>query len=101
LEGKDAEIVKACLQGPANPIWRTFGLPCRRNEWQLDSGQVLIDKRGQNGMNLAALIAAARMQEDHAFWFRISGGVSQPPYWGIVCRSADPVCGLHRTRTPS
>lgn len=53
-------------------------MPCRRNEWQLDSGQVLIDKRGQNGMNLAALLAAAKMQEDHSFWFKISGGVSRP-----------------------
>ena len=61
-------------------------MPCRRNEWQLDSGQVLIDKRGQNGMNLAALIAASKMQEDHAFWFKISGGVSRPPHYRLAWR---------------
>jgi len=51
-------------------------MQCRPKEWQLDSGQMIIDKRGQYGMNLAALLIAAEMQRDHEFWFKISGGVS-------------------------
>lgn len=63
-------------QGPANPIWRLLNMQCRRKDWQLDSGQILINKRGQEGMNLAALVAALEMQKDYDFWFKISGGVS-------------------------
>lgn len=49
---------------------------CKREDWQLDSGQILIDKRGQEGLNLAALLAALEMQKDYDFWFKLSGGVS-------------------------
>lgn len=63
------------LQGPANPIWRMLNMQCKREDWQLDSGQILIDKRGQQGLNLAALLAALEMQKDFDFWFKLSGGV--------------------------
>lgn len=66
-------------QGPANPVWRMLGMQCKRQDYQLDSGQILIDKRGQQGMNLAALIAASEMQQDFDFWFKLSGGVSETP----------------------
>lgn len=69
------------LQGPANPIWRMLNMQCKREDWQLDSGQILIDKRGQQGLNLAALLAALEMQKDFDFWFKLSGGVSHAfPY---------------------
>jgi len=51
-------------------------MQCRKEDYQLDSGQILIDKRGQGGMNLAALVAALEMQKDFDFWFKLSGGVS-------------------------
>jgi len=35
---------------------------------------MLIDKRGNQGLNLAALHIAAIMQKDHDFWFSLSGG---------------------------
>lgn len=54
-------------------------MQCRRNDWQFDSGQIIIDKVAQSGLNLAALVAASVMQEDHDFWFKISGGVSIRP----------------------
>lgn len=40
---------------------------------------MLINKRGQSGMNLAALVLAAAMQKDHEFWFQISEGVRVRP----------------------
>lgn len=50
-------------------------MPCRRDAWALESGQMLVNKRGQSGMNLAALVLAEAMQKDHEFWFQISEGV--------------------------
>lgn len=38
------------------------------------SGQILIDKKGNNGLNVAALHVAAHMQEEHEFYFRLSEG---------------------------
>lgn len=38
------------------------------------TGQILIDKRGNDGLNLAALHLAGLMQTDHEFWFKLSGG---------------------------
>lgn len=63
--------------GPANPIWRMTGVQCKPDEWQVDSGQILVDKKGQQGMNLAALVTAMGMQRDHEYWFKVSGGVSR------------------------
>lgn len=37
-------------------------------------GQILIDKTGNNGLNMAALHVAAHMQEDHPFYFQLSEG---------------------------
>ena len=50
-------------------------IQCQRQDWQIDSGQILIDKRGQQGLNIAALVAALEMQKDFDFWFKLSGGV--------------------------
>ncbi|CED82623.1 Alpha-mannosyltransferase [Phaffia rhodozyma] len=59
---------------PENAIFRILGETCDHKEWQIDSGQILIDKRGNNGLNLAALHLAGLMQKDHEFWFKLSGG---------------------------
>ena len=40
----------------------------------MESGQILIDKRGNDGLNLAALHVASHMQANFDFWFRLSGG---------------------------
>jgi alpha 1,2-mannosyltransferase len=57
-----------------NPVWRVLGKACSHNEWEVESGQILIDKRGNNGLNLAALHVADHMQANHDFWFLLSGG---------------------------
>jgi hypothetical protein len=40
----------------------------------LESGQILINKSGNNGLNLAALHVAMHMQLEHEFYFSLSGG---------------------------
>ncbi|KAL2287937.1 hypothetical protein FJTKL_04708 [Diaporthe vaccinii] len=56
---------------PDNAIHRVLGIPCH-NAWELDSGQILIAKSGNDGLNLAALYLAQYMAEEGDFWF--SGG---------------------------
>ncbi|KAH8648483.1 mannosyltransferase putative-domain-containing protein [Xylariales sp. PMI_506] len=56
---------------PDNAIHRVLGIPCH-SAWQLDSGQVLISKSGNGGLNLAALYLAHYMQTEGGYWF--SGG---------------------------
>ncbi|KAK0544485.1 hypothetical protein OC846_006054 [Tilletia horrida] len=46
-----------------NPIWRFVGSPCNSDHWQIDAAQMLVDKRGNGGLNLAALHIAAYMQD--------------------------------------
>lgn len=57
-----------------NVIWRILGKSCYNSEWEVESGQILINKRGNDGLNLAALHIASHMQLEHNFWFRVSGG---------------------------
>ncbi|KAJ4393932.1 hypothetical protein N0V93_003149 [Gnomoniopsis smithogilvyi] len=56
---------------PDNAIHRVLGIPCHK-AWQLDSGQILIAKSGNDGLNLAALYLASHMQTEGGYWF--SGG---------------------------
>lgn len=56
---------------PDNAVHRLLGIPCH-DAWELDSGQVLIAKSGNGGLNLAALYLAQHMAEDGSYWF--SGG---------------------------
>lgn len=56
---------------PDNAIHRVLGIPCHE-AWQLDSGQMLIAKSGNGGLNLAALYLASYMQTEGDYWF--SGG---------------------------
>jgi alpha 1,2-mannosyltransferase len=94
-----------------NAVWRVLGKTCNYGEWQVESGQILINKRGNNGLNLAALHVAAHMQTNHDFWFSLSGGdkdtfryafwaLSAPyfaaPRWlsALGAESAEKFCGF-------
>ncbi len=57
-----------------NPIWRLTNTNCNPDQWQAESGQVLVSKTARGGMNLAALLVAYEMNADIAFWYKLSGG---------------------------
>lgn len=57
-----------------NPIWRLTDTPCNPDQWQAESGQVLVSKTANGGMALAALLVADEMNRDIAFWYKLSGG---------------------------
>ncbi|KAG8695095.1 hypothetical protein FRC09_009398 [Ceratobasidium sp. 395] len=59
---------------PQNAIWRVLGIPCDYGRWELESGQIVIDKRGNNGLNLAALHVAIHMAHEQSFYYSLSGG---------------------------
>ncbi|KAI5450515.1 hypothetical protein NCC49_002972 [Naganishia albida] len=46
---------------PDNAIWRVLGKPCSDEHWPAETGQVVFDKRGNNGLNLAVLHLANHM----------------------------------------
>jgi len=68
-----------------NAIWRFVGDPCTLDHWTFESGQILIDKTGNDGLNLAALYIAAYMQEkDHQdFYFKMCGGDKDTYRWAF------------------
>ncbi|GAA5916742.1 uncharacterized protein JCM6883_000015 [Sporobolomyces salmoneus] len=55
--------------GKENAIWRILGIQCR-DEWSMESGQVLIDKT----RHLDALVLLEHWLKDWRFWFRFSDG---------------------------
>jgi len=50
---------------------------CGVQGWVFESGQFVVNKYGQGGMNLAALVAANEMNKDYNFWYDFSEGVSK------------------------
>ncbi|POY72267.1 hypothetical protein BMF94_4701 [Rhodotorula taiwanensis] len=56
---------------PDNPIWAIIGVPCR-DEWEMEAGQILIDK----AKHLDALLLAEWMmdRERFSYWFNFSDG---------------------------
>ncbi|GAA5969200.1 hypothetical protein JCM8115_004315 [Rhodotorula mucilaginosa] len=56
---------------PDNPIWAIIGVPCR-DEWEMEAGQILIDK----ARHLDALLLAEWMmdRERFSYWFNFSDG---------------------------
>ncbi|KAJ9094901.1 hypothetical protein QFC19_007757 [Naganishia cerealis] len=66
-----------------NAIWRIIGDECDLDHWTFESGQIVIDKAGNDGLNLAALHLAAYMQADHDFWFRMCGGDKDTFRWAF------------------
>ena len=47
-----------------NAIWRVVGDTCDMDHWTFESGQIVIDKAGNGGLNLVALHIAAYMQRE-------------------------------------
>ena len=66
---------------PSNAIWRLVGRTCSLKSWSLESGQFIVDKAGNDGMNLAALLIAADMQRERDFWFKMCGGDKDTFRW--------------------
>ncbi|KAL7419528.1 hypothetical protein Q5752_005439 [Cryptotrichosporon argae] len=64
-----------------NAIWRIVGEPCTLDDWTFESGQIVVDKAGNDGLNLAALWLAAHMQADMSFWFHLCGGDKDTFRW--------------------
>ncbi|ORY32097.1 mannosyltransferase putative-domain-containing protein [Naematelia encephala] len=68
---------------PSNAIWRLVGDTCDLDHFTFESGQIVIDKAGNSGLNLAALLLAADMQEDRDFWFHMCGGDKDTFRWAF------------------
>lgn len=66
---------------PDNAIWRLVGEQCTLDDWTFESGQMVIDKSGNRGLNLAALWLAAAMMDDRDFWFKMCGGDKDTFRW--------------------
>jgi alpha 1,2-mannosyltransferase len=60
-----------------------MGDTCSLDHWTFESGQIVIDKAGNEGLNLAALIIAAEMQVEHKFWFHLCGGDKDTYRWAF------------------
>lgn len=68
---------------PHNAIWRLVGETCTLDSFTFESGQIVIDKAGNGGLNLAALLIAAEMQADRDFWFHMCGGDKDTFRWAF------------------
>lgn len=53
---------------PENAIWRVLGRDCSDEHWPAESGQVLFDKSGNNGLNLAVLHLSNHMMLESDFY---------------------------------
>jgi alpha 1,2-mannosyltransferase len=51
------------------------------DDWSFETGQFVVDKSGNNGLNLAALWLASGMQKERDFWFRLCGGDKDTFRW--------------------
>lgn len=68
---------------PDNAIWRIVGDHCSFDEWSFESGEIVIDKGGNGGLNLAALWLATGMMADDTFWFKLCGGDKDTFRWAF------------------
>ena len=59
---------------PDNAIFRILGRYCTDTHWPVESGQVIFDKRGNNGLNLAVLHLSAHMMADPEHYDFLSYG---------------------------
>ncbi|KAJ9103740.1 hypothetical protein QFC21_002200 [Naganishia friedmannii] len=66
-----------------NAIWRIIGDECDLDLWSFESGQMVIDKAGNHGLNLAALHLASYFQENHKFWFNLCAGDKDMFRWAF------------------
>ncbi|WWD15658.1 hypothetical protein CI109_100080 [Kwoniella shandongensis] len=74
---------------PDNAIWRLIGDSCSLDLWTFESGQIVIDKAGNNGLNFAALVIAAGMMNDREFWFHMCGGDKDTFRWAFRALGLD------------
>ncbi|WVR09404.1 hypothetical protein IAU60_006471 [Kwoniella sp. DSM 27419] len=59
---------------PDNAIFRIVGKTCTDNHWPAEAGQVLFDKRGNNGLNLAILHLSNHMMQNPDMYGHLSYG---------------------------
>ena len=67
-----------------------MGKQCYFDDWELETGQIVISKTGNGGLNLAALHIAAHMQAEHPFYFKLSDGDKDTfryGFWALGGRS--------------
>ncbi|OXB37179.1 hypothetical protein LQV05_003825 [Cryptococcus neoformans] len=62
-----------------NPIWAIMGVKCR-NEWEMETGQVFIDKK----RHLDVFLLVQYMLENHHFWFAFSDGDKDTFRWALL-----------------
>ncbi|WVQ74113.1 hypothetical protein IAR50_003703 [Cryptococcus sp. DSM 104548] len=65
--------------GANNPIWAIMGVKCR-NEWEMETGQMFIDKK----RHLDVFLLVQYMLERHAFWFTFSDGDKDIFRWALL-----------------
>ncbi|ORY35899.1 mannosyltransferase putative-domain-containing protein [Naematelia encephala] len=59
---------------PDNAVWRLVGQACSDRHWPAETGQVIYDKRGNNGLNYAVLRIAWHMMEKSKTWGEVIYG---------------------------
>ncbi|KAL1407822.1 hypothetical protein Q8F55_007257 [Vanrija albida] len=59
---------------PDNAIYRFLGRPCSDEHWPAESGQVVFDKSGNEGLNLAVLHLSNHMMDERDFYGSLSYG---------------------------
>ncbi|ODN80348.1 hypothetical protein L202_02608 [Cryptococcus amylolentus CBS 6039] len=65
--------------GANNPIWAIMGVKCR-NEWEMETGQMFIDKK----RHLDVFLLVQYMLERHDFWFTFSDGDKDIFRWALL-----------------
>lgn len=76
---------------PDNAIWRIIGDTCSLDDWTFETGQFIIDKAGNGGLNLAALWLVSGMLDDEErnFWFKMCGGDKDTFRWAFRALDLD------------
>ena len=59
---------------PDNAIWRYLARPCNDIDWPVEAGQIVYDKRGNNGLNYAVLHISNHMMDDSEFYGQLMYG---------------------------
>ncbi|WVW78612.1 hypothetical protein I302_100571 [Kwoniella bestiolae CBS 10118] len=62
-----------------NPIWSIIGVKCR-NEWEMETGQMFVDKK----LHLDVFLLIKYMLENHEFWFYFSDGDKDIFRWALL-----------------
>ncbi|GMK55928.1 hypothetical protein CspeluHIS016_0209840 [Cutaneotrichosporon spelunceum] len=59
---------------PDNAIWRVLGRTCSDEQWPAESGQVVFDKSGNKGLNLAVLHLSNHMMDNSDMYGNLGYG---------------------------